>query len=577
MSELKCTYKDLLHTKKSLEFLCKEGSKICFEKQEMFNFFQLYWCGFEGNNILLILFYIIGIFLIFKYTSITVDEYIAEGITKISDYLKFSEALSAVTLLAFSNGAGDLITALVASGTEGGISYNIGALFGAGMFVCSIVVSICVFQCEGDIVFDKMIIYRDVGIYILAVIATIIFAFYGEITWWTSSILLGLYLLLVIVVLVEERYFTSDGGNDLEDPDNEELTTLVEIGGSQVKKGKEFLASVVASEKFQKYKKKLRREGLLDMSENHHSGIYENAFGDNKHSLNRFLSIVRQVKYGLYVRKKTHMMIEHRNRPYDEKSCLDLVIETFEYPFFFLLYLTALPTDEENYSKLRCMVYSIPGTLFMWYVFHPILDSSYVYYALPLGFTVFILFAYTLPEDNKPPKWFILISLLGVISGLMWTYLLIGYLIDMLELLGVVLNLEETYLGLTILAIGNALPDALTTISLCKEGAGVLAISGGYAGQLFGYLVGFGVSMLKLTWKKGPQKFDLFDMAKIRQNVLDLAVIFIIFLTLVYTFTTGILNKFRMNNLFATNLAIFYGAFIIFSTVIAIKNSMNVS
>ena len=84
------------------------------------------------------------IFLIFKYTSMTVDEYIAEGIQYITDWLGISESLAAVTLLAFANGAGDVITALVASGAEGGVSYNIGALYGAGLFVCSMTIAICI-------------------------------------------------------------------------------------------------------------------------------------------------------------------------------------------------------------------------------------------------------------------------------------------------------------------------------------------------------------------------------------------------------------------------------------------------
>jgi sodium/potassium/calcium exchanger 6 len=99
----------------------------------------------NGNTPLLLLIYVFGIFLIFKYTSIAVDEYVADGISKISDWLGMSESLAAVTLLAFANGAGDVITALVAGDTEGGVSYNIGALYGAGLFVCSMVVSICIF------------------------------------------------------------------------------------------------------------------------------------------------------------------------------------------------------------------------------------------------------------------------------------------------------------------------------------------------------------------------------------------------------------------------------------------------
>ena len=73
------------------------------------------------------------IILIFKFISSVVEEYLAPSISYISEWLGLSEALAAVTLLALANGAGDVITALVASGSEGGLSYNIGAIYGAGL------------------------------------------------------------------------------------------------------------------------------------------------------------------------------------------------------------------------------------------------------------------------------------------------------------------------------------------------------------------------------------------------------------------------------------------------------------
>jgi len=54
------------------------------------------------------------IFLIFRFISSTVEVYIASGITYIADYLELSESLAAVTLIALANGAGDVITAIVA-------------------------------------------------------------------------------------------------------------------------------------------------------------------------------------------------------------------------------------------------------------------------------------------------------------------------------------------------------------------------------------------------------------------------------------------------------------------------------
>jgi sodium/potassium/calcium exchanger 6 len=61
-----------------------------------------------------------------------VEEYLAPAISYISEWLNLSEALAAVTLLALANGAGDVITALVASGSSDGLSYNIGSIYGAG-------------------------------------------------------------------------------------------------------------------------------------------------------------------------------------------------------------------------------------------------------------------------------------------------------------------------------------------------------------------------------------------------------------------------------------------------------------
>lgn len=41
-------------------------------------------------------------------------------------------------------------------------------------------------------------------------------------------------------------------------------------------------------------------------------------------------------------------------------------------------------------------------------------------------------------------------------------------------------NLSATYLGLTVIAMGNALSDAVMTFALAKEGHAIMAISGAF-------------------------------------------------------------------------------------------------
>lgn len=113
--------------------------------------------------------------------------------------------MAAVTLIALANGAGDVITAIVASGSDGGVSYNIGALYGAGFFVCSVVIALTILNAPKDkpIVVDKNTIYRDIGFYILSSIVTIIFAVVGKIYWYSAVIFLAIYLAMVMVVYIQ--------------------------------------------------------------------------------------------------------------------------------------------------------------------------------------------------------------------------------------------------------------------------------------------------------------------------------------------------------------------------------------
>lgn len=97
-------------------------------------------------------------------------------------------------------------------------------------------------------------------------------------------------------------------------------------------------------------------------------------------------------------------------------------------------------------------------------------------------------------ERNEIPSGYIVIAFVGMVVGLVWTYWVSGVLIDILTLVGTITKLPATYLALTIIAVGNALPDALMTITMAKNGKAILGITGSYAGQLFGLLIGFGLA-----------------------------------------------------------------------------------
>ena len=83
--------------------------------------------------------------IVFMFICEVIEEYIAPGIVFICEYLELSESLAGVTLIAFANGAGDILTAIVASDSKEGISYNIGSLYGAGLFILTFVLAMTIF------------------------------------------------------------------------------------------------------------------------------------------------------------------------------------------------------------------------------------------------------------------------------------------------------------------------------------------------------------------------------------------------------------------------------------------------
>lgn len=159
-----------------------------------------------------------------------------------------------------------------------------------------------------------------------------------------------------------------------------------------------------------------------------------------------------------------------------------------------------------------------------------------------------------------------------MIQGFIWTYFVSGLMIDALTFIGVLSKLSATYLALTIIAVGNALPDAMLTIALAGKGKAELGITGGYAGQLFGLLVGFGLAMLKKSLTSTDTiVFPLFKDAG--ANLLDIVVIMTTLVTLVVTFIYGLVRNFTFDKTLAYIFAGIYGVFIVACTVIACKDA----
>lgn len=94
--------------------------------------------------------------------------------------------------------------------------------------------------------------------------------------------------------------------------------------------------------------------------------------------------------------------------------------------------------------------------------------------------------------------------------SILWIWTVAKVLIDILQTFGVILNISPTFLGMTLLSLGNSLPDLTLNCALAKSGFGEMGIAGSIAGPCFNLLIGLGASMIKTTYKRDIE-FNIFE------------------------------------------------------------------
>jgi Ca2+/Na+ antiporter len=182
---------------------------------------------------------------------------------------------------------------------------------------------------------------------------------------------------------------------------------------------------------------------------------------------------------GLYMKKIMKIKREKAEQddatPFADKDCSGKLFTILDFPFIWMRKLTIPPCEKDHYAKNKSLVIIWPflGIPVMGMLAKNSWPNSWGWlYYLPIAVLWALYFwkAAKIPKDAKPavPKAYILVQVVGMFTGFVWTYYASGMLIDILTMIGVLSKLSATYLALTIIAIGNALPDAIITIALAK-------------------------------------------------------------------------------------------------------------
>jgi sodium/potassium/calcium exchanger 6 len=119
-----------------------------------------------------------------------------------------------------------------------------------------------------------------------------------------------------------------------------------------------------------------------------------------------------------------------------------------------------------------------------------------------------LLIILTLTTPMRPPRWRIVLCLVGFAVSIAWISSIANEVVGVLKALGVILNISDAILGLTIFAVGNSCGDLVANITVAKLGYPVMALSACFGGPMLNILLGIGLSGVYLILTAAGNRVD---------------------------------------------------------------------
>ncbi|KAI0909138.1 Sodium/calcium exchanger protein-domain-containing protein [Ustulina deusta] len=96
-------------------------------------------------------------------------------------------------------------------------------------------------------------------------------------------------------------------------------------------------------------------------------------------------------------------------------------------------------------------------------------------------------------SPNRRPKYHVAFCFLGFVIAIAWISTVAGEVVGVMKAFGVILDISEAILGLTIFAVGNSVGDLVADVTVARLGYPVMALSACFGGPLLNILLGIGL------------------------------------------------------------------------------------
>ena len=228
-------------------------------------------------------------------------------------------------------------------------------------------------------------------------------------------------------------------------------------------------------------------------------------------------------------------------------------------PITILRALTIPAPEPRGWSKSLAMLHPIFSTAFLLFSLGLMRVGSFPLWAilLPVGCLLSVCVHFTTHTSKPPtsPVYSFMFLMTAFFACIGWIYLFAGELVAVLKALGIALGIDQSILGLTILAWGNSVGDLLSNIAVARVGYAEMAVAGCFGAPLFNLLIGLGVSLLILAAQSEEHKINLQLDAFAKVGAIMLLICILSHATVI------VASKFHVPRKFAVALIFFYIGF----------------
>ncbi|XP_067329365.1 mitochondrial sodium/calcium exchanger protein [Anolis sagrei] len=486
------------------------------------NYLNGVFCIFPASlQPLAVTLYALWLLYLFVILGVTAEKFFCPNLSAISTKLKLAHNVAGVTFLAFGNGAPDVFSAVVAFSDPRTAGLAIGALFGAGIFVTTIV--------AGGIALVRPFtaasrpFLRDAVFYMVAVFLTFVALYFEEVTLGEALSYLGLYIFYVLTVVVSTWLHKRQRRERLAPPSpaEPEHPTDSEDGDA---------SSVTGGDYGEEY------QALLPSEES------------------TFQILIRSVNPLDY-------------RKWRRKPCYWRLIKAFKLPIEFVLRLTVPIVDpdreDQNWTRPLNCLHLIVGPVFCvltlksgGYGLYKIQGIFPVWGVVLLAGVAMAVIIFVTTKNEVPPKYHWLFAFLGFLVSALWINTTATEVVNILRTLGIVFHLSNTVLGLTLLAWGNSIGDMFSDLTMARQGYPRMAFSACFGGIIFNMLVGVGLGcLLQMTSSKSVVRLE-------SEGLLVWILAGALGLSLVFSFLSVPAQCFRLGREYGCCLIIYYLVFL---------------